>query len=533
MGVNSITTIPLGDPMRSVDVNQLIDALKQAFVGRNASGVAALGQELGTVAVPWGTARITSLVVGGNVIDFSGLAAAANRLISSRVRTTSNLPDFIRADGSAAEANILATATPLVLSINGVSVTVSGDINVPALTTAPVANNTCQVNDTNLSGQEESKYQGEDGTIITIDAAGTEITNRVGQYAAFKNGANEIFLAFIKSSTELTNVFRGFYFNSSGNELRREVMANNDVLTIQSLGWMFIEDDGATVDVTYTTPVYDFSAPGSPATGDYWFDTQASVWKRYNGTSFVIVDRILLGQVVIDTVNCFASRSVDFAREFSNQNNIDTQLRTTEIVESTDSNTRISVYGIDQFTDFSKIDWNITIDLEFGAEASDTMYYLYLSDEGERIISIERPQNRLDLKGWYHPFQSWRCISNVFNDSSNDFEFSNATLFNDNILTQNATAIFWLSLNMATATINNSYNISSVTDLGVGFYDVFYERELSGSDYAMAGISGTLNQSGFAGGGTKSTQFTVRIAATQVLVDVVRASLVGHGDFRK
>ena len=39
MGTGNITTIPNSDPMRSSDVNQLIDALKQAFVGRNSSGV--------------------------------------------------------------------------------------------------------------------------------------------------------------------------------------------------------------------------------------------------------------------------------------------------------------------------------------------------------------------------------------------------------------------------------------------------------------------------------------------------------------
>jgi len=535
MGTNTVTTIPNSDPMRSADVNQLIDAIKQALVGRNASGVPQGGQQLGTASFPWGTARITSLVLNGQVVDLSGLVGNPNRLLSGQTRLTSNFPDFIRANGAAAQADIEAAATDLVLTINGTAVTITSDINIPALTLAPAAGNTCSVNDTSLAGSNATKYQGEDGTVITIDAAGVEITNRIGQYAAFKNGAtDEIFIALIKSSTELTNVLRGFYLDASGSELRRETLSNNDVLTIHSLGWVFIEDDGATVDVSYTTPVYDFNTPGSPATGDYWFDLQTQEWKRYDGVTFVLVNRILIGQVVIDTANCIASRCVDFTNAFSEQNNIDVELKSTEIVETKDSNTKVSVYGSEISSDFNKVEWNITTDLEFGIEAINTTYYLYISDEGERVISEERPHNRPDLKGFYHPFKSMRCVGLVFNDASNDFDFASAVTFNDSILAQRGTAKAWLRYAGVTNIISGSYNISSVTDLGTGFYEIFYDTEFESADTnSITGSAGTLEQVGFAGGGPVSTQVTSRIASTGVLNDTSTLYFIAFGDTKK
>ena len=71
--------------------------------------------------------------------------------------------------------------------------------------------------------------------------------------------------------------------------------------------------------------------------------------------------------------------------------------------------------------DVSKLTWNITTDLETGQiEAADTDYYLYVSDQGQEVLSNIKPHNRSDLKGQYHPYHSWRCIGVAHNDSSND-----------------------------------------------------------------------------------------------------------------
>jgi hypothetical protein len=53
-------------------------------------------------------------------------------------------------------------------------------------------------------------------------------------------------------------------------------------------------------------------------------------------------------------------------------------------------------------------------------EQASTMYYLYISDEGETIISDISPYFRAELRGEYHPHNPWRCVGLAFNDGSSD-----------------------------------------------------------------------------------------------------------------
>ena len=273
MGTNDISaTKSAGDVIDQTWYNNLRSAIIGAFVPRSAStGAVAGGADLGNALNPWGNLYASGLVVGGTAIDFGNLIGAANSIISGKVRSTSAFPDFIRANGSAASFQVLGTTTNLVLNINSVATTVSTDITKSSLTAAPSSNNTCTVNDATLSGATSTKYVGEDNTVLTISSAGTEITNRIGQYCIFKTGA-EYMLAYINSATQLTNIKRGYFFDSTGAPLPRVAISNGDTLTIMSTGWVFVENDGATVDVTYVTPKYAYTTPSSPATGDYWFD---------------------------------------------------------------------------------------------------------------------------------------------------------------------------------------------------------------------------------------------------------------------
>ena len=417
MGLNTLeTSYSNGQIIDASNINELTAASLNQVVGRNSSGVPESGKSLGTAAIPWGPMHAASLILNGQVVDPSTITTVQNRIVSGKTRSDSILPMFLKAHGTAATMTVEGATTELTLSINGSAVSVSTDIVKTGLTLAPSANNTCLVNDTTMVSD---KYAGEDGSVITIDTLGSEVTAKVGQMVAFKINT-EIFWGYLKSSTEITNVFRGFFFDSAQAPIVREGLSDNDTLTILNMAWCFIEDNGTTVDFSYTTPVYQYEAPAA-TTGAYWFDIPNQTWKRYSGTEWEIVGRILIGMAVLDDSYCIATRSADFTLNYSDYNSITLEILTSERVQSKDRQSLASVYANDITQYLNPLDWDISTDLETGlSQSAGTLYYLYLTEKGQRVISDERPHCRADLKGKYHPFHSWRNVGSCFNDSSSN-----------------------------------------------------------------------------------------------------------------
>jgi hypothetical protein len=372
-----------GQVIEAEHVNELKNAMVTVFSGRDSSGTVTAGQQLGSATYPWGLAYINSMIVNGSLIDFSALTTESNIIQSGKTRTTSDLPDFIRAAGSTNSATIQGATTNLITVVNGTTQTVSTDETISSLTTASSgAASECLINDATFADQLDTKYSGGEKDSITVDTMGANISAKIGEYVCLK-ASSEYMLAYVESATELTNIKRGFFFDSSGNPIVRETLSNNDTLSLMSLGWVFLED-ATTFDVTYNAPVYDYAQPTSPATGDYWFDLQNKQWRRYNGADFVVINRTLIGLVII--------------------------------VISINANT------LEQR--ISKVEYNITTDLDSGvSETSSTTYYLYISQDGQNIISDERPYDfNPKLQGYYHPYQTWRCVGSFFNDGSSNIE---------------------------------------------------------------------------------------------------------------
>ncbi len=411
------------------DFNEIINALSGDFVGRSAVDSAASPDErLGTPVIPWAELHATSIFVGGSLIDFDALGGggdSSNQISSGVTRADSSFPDFLRADGSTNAATLQASANDFAFTANSIGAIITTDISITGLTVAPSSNNTCLINDSGLSGQNWTKYKGEQADdVLTIDTVGTEISDRIGQYAVFKAGT-EYMLAYIKDATTLSNIKRGYFLDDAGAPIVRETLANNDTLTLMQLGWVFVDADGVTIDVSYNTPVYSAIEPSAPVADDYWFNITLRQWNRYNGSDFVVVNRILSGFLVIDTANCVASRCVDFNKTFSDVIDIELDSYTDEQIYTKKQNEVISVYGNTLFFNGSGALWDITTDLETGLTATlNTLYYLYITENGEAIISDERPvDRRVDLKGLYHPFHSWRFVGLARTDGDIDFEF--------------------------------------------------------------------------------------------------------------
>lgn len=437
MGVNTLNDRAAGQTILDTFFNDIHTALNGDFVGRNSSGVPTSGQNLGTTAFPWGTIRANTLILNGAAVDASQLTRELNVVLSGKTRASSNQPQFILPDGAALQFVVDGTPTSLVLDINGTEVTVSTDITKSSLTAAPSSNNTALVNDADAADQHDTRLWGEaeHRKALTIDNIGSEISALNGKLAAFQidNGsATEYFLAYVDTSNNrLINCKRGFFYNSSLNPKNRIVFSDNDVITLLKLGWIFVEDNATTVDVSYTNPTWSFESPGSPVTGDYWYDLANKVWKRYDGASFIIINRTLVGVFCNTTTACVGARCTDVFAKYTEENTCSLDISTTEIVKGKKLYQRANVAGqLIQFH-YSFPSWNITTDLAASTDMYDAteqasrMYYLYIKDTGETVISDIQPYFRHDLFGRYHPHNPWRCVGMAYNDGSNNLVNAN------------------------------------------------------------------------------------------------------------
>lgn len=532
MSTNTLnTSYTNGEIIDASSINELTQSLLGEIVGRNATGVPTSGQSIGSLALPWGNAYINNLILNGSAVDASLLTAPKNRIVSGKTRSASNQPQFIKPNGAAASFLLETATTNLVLDIGGSAVTYTTDITKSGLTVGPSTTATCLVNDTSAADQESTRTWGEKGAekeSITVNTMGAEFQAFIGSWQIMLHGS-EYFIGYIKSATEITNCYRGWFTDSSGAPINRDVFSNNDTITVISTGWVFAEDDAGTIDVSYTTPVQAFTAPTSPATGDYWLDLANQIWKRYDGASWQIVNRTLIGIVGIDSSNCVCARSFDFYFDTAKkENTIDLEVLSTEIVETKNQNSKANVFGKNFVFGFTKTNWNITTnlapaaDMHNATEQSSTMYYTYLSDEGKPIISDIVPQYRLDLGGiWVHPNNPWLSVGKFFNDSSSDIlGVSSNTVFNSivSLNTGNAHGSIANKIRRYSATLkyegsdilytDSASNGASFEITEDGFYAIQVCDELSSS---AADIGVSLN----------STQITTSISSISISDRVV------------
>ena len=433
MGSNTLYTVADPAVAADADLNQYFTALTGDVLPRNnpSGAVQDVTHSLGSLTAQWKNVYGQNIFINGTLFDPTNVGTgtdSANAIVSGKVRTDSGQPDFLRASGAGASMTIQATATPLKITANGTSVTISADIAVSSLTVAPAANNTCLVNDAALAGAASTKYTGEhESDPLTIDTVGTEISNRIGQYVCLKT-STEYMLAFVESATTLRHVYRGFFFDSAGNPLVRVALSDNNTLTLMSLGWIFMDSNGSTVDVSYTSPKYAATAPAAPVLDDYWFDLTTRKWKRYDGSVYQIVNRTLIGLVVIDATNAIATRSFDFTKSFLDLIEMEVEVKSVTVARAKSGRNVISVYA--QTNEFyaAPLEWDIAQHLESGlTEAVSTLYYLYITEKGAPKICVERPYDRLpDLKGFYHPYHSWRYVGVIYNDASSNITKANS-----------------------------------------------------------------------------------------------------------
>jgi hypothetical protein len=371
----------------------------------------------------WYESPVSSILGLSNAL---GTGLTDNRLVSGKVRTTSDQPVFLDPDGAARTVYVRGATTNFIYYVNGTEYTIASDVSLTGLTAAPAANNTCLINDAVAADQYWTKYFGEDNSEITVDTMGTEITALVGKFAAFKldNGSTtEYFTAHVTSATSLTKAKRGYFFDSSDAPIPRIFYSNNDTITLMKMTWIFAKTDG-TLTATYNNPVWQDDEPSSPALGDYWFDYSANKWKVYGVGSYSDANAVLIGMCLQDTTNTVAARSFNFFKAYSADNTVELIAESNSQVKSRDQGSLINVWGATIKNDHGLHTWDMTTDLESGVtEAASTYYYFYVTEDGDKLISDKKPHDRReDLLGYYHPSQSWRCVGSAFNNASSNLE---------------------------------------------------------------------------------------------------------------
>lgn len=356
-----------------------------------------------------------------NTLLNAGISIPPNRVSAGRVGTVSNQAMALVPSATLNKVSLKAATTSLVFYVAGTRYTVSSDVLSSTLTLASAVSNTCLVNDASLAGGVSTKTQGENGTVITVDTMGTAISALVGQYAAFKVGT-EYFIAFVNSTTQLTKAFRGYFFDSSDAWEARVGISDDDTITLVKLTYVFIKTDG-TLDVTYNAPVFDFTQPTSPASGDFWFDFGTFLWKKYNGSAFIASGSTLLGTCIQDTTKTVGARTYEYFTVYSDDMTAILELASVTQIRGSALGERINVNGNDMVfqTDFPL--WNSTGQFASGVTLqANTTYYLYVSDLGKQVLDVVAPYDRTaDLLGYYHPAQSWRAVGYFTTDGSANF----------------------------------------------------------------------------------------------------------------
>ena len=415
MGANNLTiNVADSDAVEADHVNQYGLALDGDLVPRRDGTPATRAGALGSAVHQWSEVHAQSLVVNGQSLDVSAVQGERYQIISGRTFPTGPAPDFLRAqaDGS---VKLLAASTPLNLVINNKNVEIDTDIDFPVSMGPDTAN-------TAISFAEFF----ERGSLQAV-AIGTALPIALNeQWVAFEASGNVFFGKYqpsfnfgITGFLDSPALTKALGFNFVNRDGTGTASIDPSIFTLVgetgssfackliNLGWVFVVDDKS-VDVTYSRPIFSFTEPTSPSTGDYWFDARAMVYKKHNGTSFVTANAILVGLVAADSTGAISTRCFDFNRNYRSNPNLKL-LRVDNNKASLGGNIGpISVYGRDLFT---RVDADIIWDLStVSNKQNETNYYAYLTHEGEPLISTSPPVYRARLNGFYSLLENNLCI---------------------------------------------------------------------------------------------------------------------------
>ncbi len=375
----------------------------------------------------WYTRPVITLSAINTILGSSSLPPS--RLISGETTGNSSQSYLLTPQGSGNGNDVVinGTAVDLIYSVDSAEFTLSADVTIASTVAPPLSNNTATVNDASINDQDWTKWTGMHGNAIPIDAIGSEITSLNGQTAAFKlnDGSNdEYFLANPDTTNnQLKNVRRGWFFDENGADVVSIPFANNDTITLMNIAWIFLKNDN-TARVTYNEPKIQGTEPGSPINGDYWYDLDNDTWKTFTGIVFESADTVFIGISIQDeNSDCVVARSETFTASYVNINTLELEFSAAGILKS-NYGARVGVNGNTMRYDHTQVTWDMTSNLDSGiSEAASTMYFFYIKESGEPVISDIAPDDFVSTRGGlYHPVEAWRCVGQAWNGGSSVLE---------------------------------------------------------------------------------------------------------------
>jgi hypothetical protein len=425
-----ITEPPAKVAATSTQYNDIIDSFSGRLVHRDANGnVQDGGHDIGG---PGEAGRYDNIhlkegmTINGLAIDFSELALAPTFIASAKAKS-SGFPDFLQAGGGANRYfNILATATNLNVYIDSVNYPLKIDRQSDTLDVADV--DSIYVNDATLSDQEYTKVIGEYGDSITVETTGAgAIYDLDGTIQCFKltTGAGyEIFIAKVDLTNDrIIPILRGV----GGTE--RIVFADGDIITLLKAHYIFLDKDLSTISTTTNYPKWEDLDPSGAVANDYYKKSSDRKWYTYSGATWEALGRIYLGYAICDGTGCIGVEHAPIEYKWKKGKDILGDVDITDAQIELFPSIKVNVVEMNiEMKSIQTINWD---NLESGAEAGTTWYYLYVNNEGRFYLSNKVPRRYDERLGAYHPSENWKCIDIFYNNaSSNLTQFRTQSLLN-------------------------------------------------------------------------------------------------------
>jgi len=438
MGTSSLpklTAAPTKVAATTTQHNLTIDALQGHQVMRDSAGAVEDGvSDIGRPSSgrPRNVYLSGDIVQGGKTLNTAPFLLSATG-IQSGLAKASGFPQFLEpgdetGSGGSHIVRILADAVPLEMTIDGTAYSLEADLESDALALAPGSNNTCAVNNANISGDPVwSKTIGEFGYWIDVDAIGSEISTVTGTVQCFKitNGSEtEVFIANVEVDNTGTETNRIIPLLRGIGGTNRIVFSDNDTITLLKAHYIFLDNDLETIDTTVNFPTWSATAPTAPETGDYWYDAANETWKRYSGTSWEVLHRIYLGYAIADASGVEWVEHVDFDLSWDAMvllNQVSLASTTSIIIEG---DLKISVAGKQIILKNQHLEQNVSDILESGTTITENAwFYLYVSNFGQLYFSDKCPRKYDERLGLYHPQEYYRCIGFFMTDETTGGDF--------------------------------------------------------------------------------------------------------------
>lgn len=373
-----------------------------------------------------------------------GTSISTNRIVSGAV-TALGQPSYVRPSGSGRTAVVIG-ATPLSYSVGGVLHTLNANQTTSAASAPVVATATLAYNLAPYDTAGGFSYDAP--SLLVMSGAGAGITAKIGNWIGFKIGT-EAMMGFVKSSTEITNLIRYGWLDSAGVPKLPTTHTVSDTITLEQLFFIFLTTTGTT-DICQTNPVVSGIQPTSPVIGDYWLDTSAGVWKKYDGSIYNIANATLVGYGIADATSCLTAKPLDFSLSFSDLCKNDVQFVDASTISTRQSSINLSIYGTAISSANSKLFWRKSDTLLEGGAIGTGTYVLYVSKEGKPYISGFYPTDRRTiLGGYYHINAPLRAIATISTDISGNFVASSLTMYESQPVAVNPTVGSFVKTNLA------------------------------------------------------------------------------------